>query len=344
MRCEVRGARCRAACAAAFVVIACSQPDLPAPQEIVVIPQGATVRAAAESLAAHGVINSPTWFRIVSRLKGADRRLQQGVYAFHRGEGTSSAIEALVSGRAVLQRFTVPEGFTLLDIAEAAQRELGISRERFLSAARDSGLLREFEIPGSTFEGFLRPETYLVAAGISAPKMVRAMASTFKSSWKTEWDSAIKAQGLDRRSVIILASIVEAEAKADLDRPLIAAVYRNRLRRGMRLQADATVQYGIQLATGARKPRLFERDYQVASPYNSYLHPGLPPGPVGAPSWKSVEAVLAPATVPYLYFVAAPDGRHVFTRTYAEHLRAVRAVRRCRGPVRQCGGPAGGGG
>ncbi len=306
---------------------ACGGQDPGSQQVIVTIPAGATVRIVAESLAAHGVISSPTWFRIVSRLKGADRRLQQGSYAFHRGEGASSAINALVSGRAVLQRFTVPEGFTLLDIAEAAQRNLGIPRDRFLAAARDTAMLREFAIPGSTFEGFLRPETYLVATGISAPKMVRAMATTFRSSWKREWDATMQAQGLDRRSLIILASIVEAEAKADVDRPLIAAVYRNRLRRGMRLQADATVQYGIQLATGSRKTRLFERDYGFVSDYNTYLHSGLPPGPIGAPGWKSVEAVLTPAVVPFLYFVAGPDGRHVFSRTYGEHLRAVRRVR-----------------
>jgi len=114
----------------------------------------------------------------------------------------------------------------------------------------------------------------------------------------------------------------------DQDRPLIAAVYQNRLRLGMPLQADATVQYAIQLATGERKLRLFERDYGFASEYNTYLHPGLPPGPVGAPGRKSIEAVLRPAQVRYLYFVARPDGSHLFSRSYAEHLRAVRQARR----------------
>jgi UPF0755 protein len=124
------------------------------------------------------------------------------------------------------------------------------------------------------------------------------------------------------------------------DRPIIAAVYLNRLKRGMPLQADPTVQYAIQLATGSRKPRLFERDYAFLSPYNTYLRPGLPPGPVGAPSRRSIEAVLAPAAVPYLFFVAAPDGRHLFSRTYGEHLRAVARVRQLEREARRLTGAA----
>ena len=307
--------------------LACNPPGATAPQEIVTIPAGATVRVVADSLAAHGIIRSPIGFRILTRVRGQDRKLQQGVYAFRRGEGALAALRALVSGRALLQRFTVPEGFTLLDIAEAAERGLGIPRDSFLAAARDTALLREFEIPARSFEGFLQPETYLVSLGISAPKMVRVMAATFAGNWRPEWDALIRERGLDRRSVVILASIVETEARVDPDRPLIAAVYQNRLRLGMPLQADATVQYALQLATGERKVRLWEKDYRFPSEYNTYLHPGLPPGPVGAPGQKSLEAVLRPAPVGYLYFVARSDGSHIFSRTYGEHLRAVRKVR-----------------
>ena len=127
------------------------------------------------------------------------------------------------------------------------------------------------------------------------------------------------------------ASIVEGEARADDERETIAGVYHNRLRIGMALQADPTVQYAIFLATGKRKPRLFTKDYQFRSPYNTYLNPGLPPGPVNSPSRRSIEASLYPARVPYLYFVAGPDGRHVFSRTYDEHLRAIAKVRERRG-------------
>jgi len=154
------------------------------------------------------------------------------------------------------------------------------------------------------------------------------MAETFRNDWDPSWSASALAQGLDRLAVVTLASIVEGEAAVDDDRPLVAAVYRNRLRLGMPLQADPTVQYAIQLATGKRKPRLYEKDYEFESPYNTYLHPGLPPGPVGAPSRKSIDATLAPAPVPFLYFVAGPDRRHIFSRTYAEHLRVIRRLRR----------------
>jgi len=284
----------------------------------------------AESLSAHQVIRSRFWFRLVARLSREDRRLQSGSYALARGAGGLAALKALSGGHALLSRFTVPEGFTLLDIAAAAERALAIPRDSFLAAARDTALLREFAIPRPSFEGFLRPETYLFAQRTGATAVVRELAVSFRTGWDPEWDVAAKAQGLDRVAVVTLASIVEAEAQADSDRALIAAVYRNRLRLGMPLQADATVQYAIQLATGERKTRLYEKDYAVASPYNTYLHPGLPPGPVGAPGRKSLQAVIAPAPVPYLYYVAGPGGRHIFSRTYAEHLRAVARSRRQR--------------
>jgi UPF0755 protein len=153
------------------------------------------------------------------------------------------------------------------------------------------------------------------------------MARGFLAAWKPEWDARLASLGWSRAQAVTFASIVEGEARADDERETIAGVYHNRLRIGMALQADPTVQYAIFLATGKRKPRLFTRDYQFRSPYNTYLHPGLPPGPVNSPGLRSLEASLYPAKVPYLYFVAGPDGRHVFSRTYSEHLRAIARVR-----------------
>ena len=313
----------------ALAVASCGgSPD--APVERVTIPAGASVAQVAESLSAHGIIGPRRWFRLMARLGGYERKLQIGTYELRRGSGARAALRAIAGGRAILTRFTVPEGFTLLEIAASAERDLKIPREEFLAATRDTALLREFEIPAPTMEGFLRPETYLFAAGVSATQLVRTMAETFREDWNGGWSQAAQAEGLDRLALVTLASIVEGEAAVDEDRALIAAVYRNRVRLGMPLQADPTVQYALQQATGARKPRLFERDYGFQSPYNTYLHPGLPPGPVGAPSRKSIEATLAPAPVPFLYFVAGPGGKHIFSRTYAEHLRAVRRVQRGR--------------
>jgi UPF0755 protein len=153
------------------------------------------------------------------------------------------------------------------------------------------------------------------------------MVQGFKSEWKPEWDARLDSLKMNPLALVTLASIVEGEAKADEERETIAGVYRNRLRIGMALQADPTVQYAISLKRGRRKPRLFQKDYQIKSPYNTYLNPGLPPGPVNSPGRRSLEAALYPADVRYLYFVAGPDGRHVFSRTYGEHLRAIRRIR-----------------
>lgn len=298
--------------------------------EVVTIPPGASVRAVAESLAAHGIIRSKGWFRLVAKLSGKERRLQTGAFSVPRGAGGIAALRVLTGGHPLLTRVTVPEGFTLLEIAATTQRDLGIPPDSFLTAARDTALLHAFAVPAASFEGFLRPDTYLFSRGVSAAAVVREMATTFRAAWDPGWEAAGRALGLDRLGVVTLASIVEGEAQADSDRPLIAAVFRNRLQRGMALQADATVQYALELATGERKTRLYEKDYLFPSPYNTYLHPGLPPGPVGAPGRQSLEAVLHPAPVPFLYYVAGPDGRHIFSRTYAEHLRAVRRVRAAR--------------
>lgn len=310
-----------------IAITACGAPP-GAPKERITIPPGATVSAIADSLADHGVISSPRWFRLLSRIGGYDRRLQSGPYELIRGQGARSALKALTGGHAMLTRFTVPEGFTLLDIADAAEKSLGIRKEQFLIQTRDTALLREFGVPGNSFEGYLKPETYFFAAGVGPDVVVQALAQAARGDWDSAWVARAAAQGLDRSSTLTLASLVEGEARVDGDRALVAAVYRNRLRLGMPLQADPTVQYAIELATGQRKPRLYEKDYEFDSPYNTYLRPGLPPGPVGAPGRKSIEAVLNPAPVPFLYFVAGPDGAHVFTRTYAEHLRAIRRIRR----------------
>jgi UPF0755 protein len=312
---------------ALLVLGAACGPAAPGPKERIVIPSGASVRTIADTLRAHGVITSERWFRVLARLGGYDRRLRSGPYELVRGEGARSALRSLTGGHALLTRFTVPEGFTLGDIAQAAESTLKIPRDRFLETVRDTALLREFAVPAPSFEGFLKPETYLFADGVGPDVVVRTMALAARAEWDSAFAAAAAVQGLDRLTAMILASLVEGEAKVEQDRPLVAAVYRNRLRLGMPLQADPTVQYAIELSTGRRKPRLYEKDYGIASPYNTYLKAGLPPGPVGAPGRKSIEAVLSPAPVPFLYFVAGPDGAHVFSRTYGEHLRAIRRVR-----------------
>jgi UPF0755 protein len=294
----------------------------------VILPTGATFAAVTDSLAAHGVISNRRWFKLLARIRGVDRSVQAGVYEFPAGTSEWTVLGMLATGKKAALRFTVPEGLTIQEVAALAAERLGIPENSFVAAARDGKTASAIlGIPVPSFEGFLRPETYILPADINARELVRLMAEGFKAEWQPAWDARLDFLRMSRLELVTLASIVEGEARADDERETIAGVYRNRLRIGMALQADPTVQYAISLKRGRRKSRLFQKDYQFKSPYNTYLNPGLPPGPVNSPSRRSLEAALYPADVRYLYFVAGPDGRHVFSRTYNEHLRAIRKLR-----------------
>jgi len=281
-----------------------------------------------DSLKAHEVISNARAFKLLARVRGVDRTAHAGVYEFPAGTTPWKALTMLSTGQKAALRFTVPEGLTIPEVATLAAEKLGIRADSFIAAARDSvSAAAVLGIQAPSFEGFLRPETYLVPADINARELVRVMAEGFKAEWKPGWNARLDSLRMNRIQLVTLASIVEGEAREDDERETIAGVYHNRLRIGMALQADPTVQYAIMLKRGRRKSRLFIRDYGFPSPYNTYLHPGLPPGPVNSPSRRSIEATLYPAAVKYLYFVAGPDGRHVFSRTYNEHLRAIRKIR-----------------
>ncbi|HWB42375.1 MAG TPA: endolytic transglycosylase MltG [Gemmatimonadales bacterium] len=313
------------ALALALLLGACGSNTAP---ERVTVPPGTSFSAVTDSLAAHGVVSNRLWFTLLARVRRTDRSVRAGVYEFAPGLSAWKVLGILESGSEVATRFTVPEGLIIPEVAALAQEKLGIPADSFVAAARDSAAASAtLGFPARSFEGFLRPETYSLRYGTTAAELVGVMARGFLAAWKPEWDARLASLGWSRAQAVTFASIVEGEARADDERETIAGVYHNRLRIGMALQADPTVQYAIFLATGKRKPRLFTRDYQFRSPYNTYLHPGLPPGPVNSPGLRSLEASLYPAKVPYLYFVAGPDGRHVFSRTYSEHLRAIARVR-----------------
>jgi UPF0755 protein len=294
----------------------------------VTLPPGATFAAVTDTLAAHGVIGNRRVFKLLARVRGIDRSVQAGVYEFPPGTSSWKVLNVLKRG-AASQKFTVPEGLTILDVAAIAAERLGVPEDTVVAAAKDGAAASALlGFPVQSYEGFLRPETYILPAGTRAEDLLRIMVEGFKSAWEPAWTARLDSLGMTESQLVTFASIVEGEARADDERETIAGVYTNRLRIGMALQADPTIQYAITLATGKRKPRLYQKDYQTASPYNTYLHPGLPPGPVNSPSHRSIQASLYPAKVPYLYFVAGPDGRHIFARTYAEHLRNIAKLRR----------------
>lgn len=315
----------------ALLLAACGTP--PGPIEQVTIPPGSSFAVISDSLSAHHVIEHPRWFRFLARARGLDRSVRAGVYELARGSSAWSVMDALRRGDQLMLRITVPEGLTLAEIAPIAQQALEIPSDSFVAAANDPASAAAYVDGAMSFEGLLLPETYLVPAGVSARELVRIMAQQGLDAWDPSWSPRLDSLGMTRLHLLALASIIEGEARVDSERPVISAVYWNRIRKGMPLQADPTVQYAIQLATGSRKSRLLLKDYGFRSPYNTYLNTGLPPGPVNSPGRASIEAALYPAQVPYLFFVAAGDGHHVFTRTYGEHLRAIARIRRARGPA-----------
>jgi UPF0755 protein len=289
----------------------------------VVVPEASTFRAATDSLVRAGIVERPRLFRAYARLTGDDRRLRPGTYLFRPNTPWRDIVGALAGGQGLVSSVTIPEGFSLNQIAGAVSRALELPAESVLDAARDTALLRRLDVPVETLEGYLFPDTYAFPEGTAAPRVVAEMVRRFEREWQPEWDERLRALAMTRHELVTLASIVEREARLQAEQPVIAGVFRNRLRIGMPLQADATVQY----ARGAHTPRVLYQDLTIDSPYNTYRYPGLPPGPIASPGGAALRATLNPADVPYLYFVAFPDGRHEFRRTLAEHSVAVRAAR-----------------
>ncbi len=298
------------------------------PRVTVTIPRGATFGQAVDTLSERGVIDHPGWFRLYARVRGLPGGLKSGIYTFHVDDSWGDVVTALKAGRGAEVRFTVLEGMMAFEIAERARVWLRIPRDSFFAAVKDTALQRELGIRANPagVEGYMYPTTYTVPVGIKARDLVRVMTHEFIERWSPEWDARVGQLGMTRHEVVTLASIIESEVRYRPDRPYVSAVYHNRLKRRMALQADPTINY----AYGRRLRRVWERNLQIRSPYNTYLHPGLPPGPISQPSDSSLYAALNPAPVGFIYFVAQPDGKHVFSETYADHLAAIRRARQRR--------------
>jgi UPF0755 protein len=254
---------------------------------------------------------------------GGDRNIKPGTYLLKPGTPWRDIVKALNGGRGLVNTLTIPEGYSIQQIKPVLARTLFVPPESVDAAVRDTALLRRLDVPAGTLEGYLFPDTYAFPAGTTASQAVREMVRGFERRWKPAWDSTLPELNINRNDLVTMASLVEKEARVAEERPVIAAVYYNRLRRGMLLQADPTVQY----AMGRHVSRVMYKDLATKSAYNTYLHRGLPPGPIASPGAASLEAAANPAKVDYLYFVARPDGRHQFTQTLAQHNNAIRQIR-----------------
>ncbi|MDI7248772.1 MAG: endolytic transglycosylase MltG [Bacillota bacterium] len=293
----------------------------------VVIPAGSSVESIGEILYRSGLVRHPLVFRALVEWMGVSTRLRAGEYDLSPAMSLREIIRRLVKGEVVTYPFTVPEGFNVEQIADLLA-SLGLAdRDRFLEAASRAELAPA-PLPDPArvrypLEGYLFPDTYRVPRGTSEPELVSLMVRRFQQVWEGELARKAAAQGISVHEVVTLASIVEKETGVPEERPLVAGVFWNRLKRGMPLQADPTVLYAL----GKVGESPLRRDLQVDSPYNTYLYAGLPPGPIANPGEASLRAVLEPAAIDYLYFVARGDGTHHFSRTLREHLEAVRRYR-----------------
>jgi UPF0755 protein len=310
-----------AAALAAALAAACSSASGPGVQ--LTIRKGSSFREAADSLSAHGLVRSVRVFSLYAKLRRRDRSLRWGTYVLRPGMSWEQMLDALRLGRGVVHVVTIPEGLSIADIEPLLIDSLQVTQDSLDAAVRDTVLLHRLDIPTRTLEGYLFPDTYTFPDRTTARDAVRMMVDRFEHEWKPEWTDQARTMKLTRHDIVTLASIVEREVRRDEERPVVAAVYLNRLKIGMPLMADPTITYAL----GKKPGRVLLKDLRVKSPYNTYLRAGLPPGPIASPGAASMRASLHPAKVPYRFFVAAPDGHHEFRRTYAEHLEAIRMVR-----------------
>src|SRR5256714_1261004 len=308
-----------AACAA---TVACAGQPHGAPTRVI-IPRGASFGQATDSLAGAGLVGYPKLFRLYGRIVGGDRNIKPGTYLLKHGTPWSDIISALNGGHGLVNTVTIPEGYTISQITPLLAKTLKVPVDSVTAAVSDTALLSRLDIPNRTLEGYLFPDTYAFPIGTTARQAVREMVYAFERRWRPEWDSSITDLKINRNDLVTMASIVEREARLPEERPVIAAVYYNRLKKGMLLQADPTVQYAI----GHHVGRVLYKDLTIDSPYNTYVHKGLPPGPVASPGAASLAAAANPASAQYLYFAASPDGHREFASTRGQRTNAVREVR-----------------
>ncbi len=294
----------------------------PGDEVFVEIPAGTGVAGIADRLARAGVVPHALIFRAAARVANADRRLQAGEYRFADAAAPRDIVDRLERGDVYTRTITFREGLTIWDMADVfAASGLG-SRDDFLRAANGVERIRALDPEARSLEGYLFPDTYRLPRSAGAAGTVDAMVAGFLRVYESDLRVAAAERGLSAREVVTIASLIEKETASPPERPIVSAVYQNRLRIGMGLQCDPTVIYALLLA-GKWNGNLTRENLQVDSPYNTYRHAGLPPGPIAAPGRASLQAAVHPAEAAYLYFVSRNDGTHAFATTLAEHNRNV---------------------
>ena len=284
------------------------------------VEQGEPFAAVVRKLSAQRVIPNEKLFSLWARLTGSDKKIQWGVYRFDPSLPPREVLHRLVTGKRVFLMVTIPEGLTIKEIAELLAKMQIADREKFLAAAEDPELLATLGLKDKGLEGYLFPNTYQFTPITSEKEIIVTMAEHFRKASEPIWAQLGSGHKLSRHESITLASIIEKETGVEAERPLVSAVFHNRLKRNMPLQSDPTVIYGLKEFDG----NLTRKDLKDQNPYNTYRIPALPPGPICNPSLASIKAALQPADVPYLFFVSKNDGTHMFSQDLESHNKAVR--------------------
>ena len=291
----------------------------------VTVPAGTTFDSVLDTLVTREVVVARRRFRFYARVTGADRRIRAGSYALTPGAPWEEILEVLTSGQVMTFGMTIPEGFTIADMALRVAETVERPADSVRAWLTDPEAHLRWGVPGPGLEGYLFPDTYRFARGVALDVVIEAMVRRYQTAWTGGRRARLEELEMSENQLITLASIIQAEARRVEEMPTISAVYHNRLRLGYRLQADPTVLYAL---GGRRERLLFAAIDSVANhPYNTYTQRGLPPGPIAAPGEAAIHAALYPADERYLYFVARPDGSHIFTNSLEEHNRAREVAR-----------------
>jgi UPF0755 protein len=286
---------------------------------IVYIEPGTRVQQIAEQLRDAGVIRSTWVFLALAYLEGSMKRLHAGEYEFTPGMSLHDILKKLEAGKVVTHQVTIPEGFTAYDVAALLASERLVDADRFRQLAQSPEVAKRLGLHASTVEGYLFPDTYRLTRGMGEEEILRVMVARFRQALPMDFEARCARLDFTLHEVVTLASLIEKEAVVNEERPIISAVFHNRLRRNMPLQSDPTAVYGL-----PGKRRITAEDLQRDTPHNTYLRPGLPPGPIASPGLASLLAAVNPGRVNFLYFVAKNDGTHHFSHTFEQHGEAVR--------------------
>jgi UPF0755 protein len=284
-----------------------------------IVPPGQSLATTADALQRLQVIQSALKFRILARLEGYDRRLKAGEYSLTSSMSPRDILTMMEKGAVRLHRLTLPEGLTIAQIAEQVEKA-GLARAAdIVGRARDPAYVRAQGIDAPSLEGYLFPETYFFPRTVTADGVIAAMLHAFRSAFPPEWEQRAAEIGFTRHEAVTLASIIEKETGDPSERPLISSVFHNRLKRGMRLETDPTVIYGIPNFDG----NLTRKHLETPTPFNTYIIRGLPPGPIASPGKESLKAALYPAQTDFIFFVSRNNGTHHFSTNLADHTQAV---------------------